>query len=302
MWASFVSYNMALEFTGCRILPIGGNLKMEEIVNNLKIFGANGFITIPSVALSIAEYVEQNKIDLTIEKIVTGGEHLFKEAKEYLKQVLGVKEFASTGYTTNDTGAIGYQCKYLKDGLHHVHEDLHYVEILDDEGKPCKPGEVGRIVVTNLHRKFMPTIRYEVGDLGRWVDETCECERKTRVFELLGRSDDVLIIGGGNLHPEVVAEAVYEVDGLSNHFQLIAEILDKKDRLRVKVEAMSDNESRYKEMAEKLKKAIYDKSKELRALFDRGLINDVAVEIVKPNEIERNPRTGKIRLIVDKRS
>ena len=302
MWASFVSYNMALEFTGCRILPIGGNLKMEEIVNNLKIFGANGFITIPSVALSIAEYVEQNKIDLTIEKIVTGGEHLFKEAKEYLKQALGVKKFASTGYTTNDTGAIGYQCKYLKDGLHHVHEDLHYVEILDDEGKPCKPGEVGRIVVTNLHRKFMPTIRYEVGDLGRWVDETCECERKTRVFELLGRSDDVLIIGGGNLHPEVVAEAVYEVDGLSNHFQLIAEILDKKDRLRVKVEALSDNEKSYKEMAKKLKKALYDKSKELKTMFDEGLINDIAVEIVKPNGLERNPRTGKIRLIVDERN
>ncbi len=117
----------------------------------------------------------------------------------------------------------------------------------------------------------------------------------------MGRSDDVLIIGGGNIHPEVVAEAVYKVEGLSNHFQLIAEILDKKDRLRVKVEALSDSKNSYKEMAEKLKKAIYDKSKELKTMFDEGLINDIAVEIVKPNGLERNPRTGKIRLIVDER-
>ena len=81
-----------------------------------------------------------------------------------------------------------------------MHEDLHYVEILNENDEPCKPGEIGRIVVTNLHRKLMPTIRYEVGDLGRWVDIECECGRKTRVLELLGRSDDVLIIGGGNIH------------------------------------------------------------------------------------------------------
>ncbi len=301
MWASFVSYNMALEFTGCRILPIGGNLKMEEIVNSLRTFKANGFITIPSVALSVAEYADKNKIDLKIEKIVTGGEHLFFEAKEYLRRILGAKVFASTGYTTNDTGAIGYQCEKLSGGFHHVHEDLHYVEILNENNEPCKAGEIGRIVVTNLYRRLMPTIRYDVGDLGRWVEDECSCGRKTRVFELLGRSDDVLIIGGGNIHPEVVAESVYEIEGLSNHFQLIADIFNKKDRLKITVEAMDENLSNKSLTEEKLKQIIYEKSKELRTMYKDGLINDISVEIVKPDTIERNKRTGKIRLIIDER-
>ena len=190
----------------------------------------------------------------------------------------------------------------MEGGLHHVHEDLHFVEIIDEEGNPCKPNEIGRIIVTNLHRKLMPTIRYEVGDLGRWIEGECKCGRKTRVMELLGRSDDVLIIGGGNIHPEVIAESVYDVGGLSNHFQLIGEIFDKKDRLRVRVEAMGEDISDVKEKEKKLKEIIYEKSKELRAMYDRGLINDIVVEIVKPNTIERNPKTGKIRLVIDNRS
>lgn len=178
MWASFVSYNQALEHTGCRILPIAGNFSIEEIVQDLISFKANCIITIPSVLLNVAEHVDKKGIDLRIEKVSTGGEHLFEEAKAYLSKVLGVRKFASTGYTTNDTGAIGYQCSYCERGIHHVHEDLHYVEVLDEEGKPCRPGQVGRIVVTNLQRKLMPTIRYEVGDLGRWVEGPCPCGRK----------------------------------------------------------------------------------------------------------------------------
>jgi len=151
LWASFVSFNQSLEHTGCTILPIAGNHPMEDIVHNLVTFRANAIITIPSVLLSVAEYVEQHHIELVIEKVATGGEHLFKEAKDYLTKVLGVKKFASTGYTTNDTGAIGYQCEHLSGALHHVHEDLHYVEILDiDTNEPIEVGKIGRIVMMAL--------------------------------------------------------------------------------------------------------------------------------------------------------
>ncbi|WP_022671050.1 acyl-CoA reductase [Hippea alviniae] len=300
MWASFVSYNMALEVVGCRILPMGGNFDVKDIVNTLILFKANGFITIPSLAISIAEYVDKNGVNLTIDKVVTGGEHLFSEAREYIRDVLKVKKFASTGYTTNDTGAIGYQCEHQSGGLHHVHEDLHYVEILNENNEPCKPGEIGRIVVTNLHRKLMPTIRYEVGDLGRWVERECACGRKTKVFELLGRSDDVLIIGGGNIHPEVISKSISQVEGLSKHFQIIAEVENRKDTLKVIVETV-DEKPYDKKREEMLRKIIYENSKELRILHNKGFINDVVVKIVPPNSIERNPRTGKIRLIVDKR-
>jgi len=300
MWASFVSYNQALEHTGCTILPIGGNHPMETIVQNLLSFKANAIITIPSVLLSLAEYVQTHHIDLKIDKVSVGGEHLFKESREYLKKVLGVKKIASTGYTTNDTGAIGYQCEHLVGtSLHHVHEDLHYVEILNTEtNEPVKPGEIGKIVVTNLQRTLMPTVRYEVGDLCRWVDMECACGRKTRILELLGRSDDIVIIGGGNITPEIISKAIYPFEELSSHFQMIVKLVSGKDTLDVMVEAKEDN---FEDISEQVKKAILKLSKELSVMLNNGLIHDVLVHIVKPNTLPRNPKTGKVSLIKDER-
>lgn len=42
---------------------------------------------------------------------------------------------------------------------------LAYVELLDDEDRPVPPGELGRVVLTNLNERVMPLIRYEQGDL-----------------------------------------------------------------------------------------------------------------------------------------
>ncbi len=299
LWASFVSFNQSLEHTGCTILPIAGNHPMEEIVNSLVMYGANAIITIPSVLLSVAEFVEKNHINLKINKVATGGEHLFKEAKDYLNKVLGVKKFASTGYTTNDTGTIGYQCEHLSGTFHHVHEDLHYVEILDIEtNEPVKAGKIGKIIVTNLQRTLMPTIRYEVGDVGRWVDKECKCGRKTRIFELLGRSDDIVIIGGGNITPEVISTAIYPFETLSSHFQMLIKLNNHKDELTVLIEAKKDN---FKDISNEVKNSILELSKELKIMSKEGLISEVVVKILKPNALKRNIKTGKIQLIIDER-
>ena len=192
LWASFVSFNQALELVGCHILPIAGSIGLEQVLEYLRRLKPNGAISIPSVFLSLARMVEEKGIDdVRLPKISSGGEHLFPEAKDYLRRVLGVEKFASTGYTTNDTGAIGFQCQCCQDGLHHVHEDLHWVEILDPRtDQPLPPGRVGKIVVTNLQRRLMPMIRYDVGDLGRIREESCPCGRKVRLLELLGRVDE----------------------------------------------------------------------------------------------------------------
>ena len=135
-------------------------MDMAQIAQYLMTYQATAAITIPSVLLSLAAHVEQHKLPIRLKKVSTGGEHLFDGAKDYLRRTLGVEQFASTGYTTNDTGAIGYQCSHCQGGIHHVHEDLHLVEILDcDTNQPLGTGEVGKIVVTNLQRTLMPTIR-----------------------------------------------------------------------------------------------------------------------------------------------
>jgi phenylacetate-CoA ligase len=304
MWASFVSFNMALEHVGCRILPIAGNVEMAAIASYLQQFGANAAISLPSVLLSIGGYVEQQGIQgIRLRKIATGGEHLFAGAREFLTRTLGVEVFASGGYSANETGAIGYQCRAASGGVHHVHEDLHVVEILDPlTGEPLPEGATGHIVVTNLQRRLMPTLRYAIGDEGRWLSGICACGRRTRRFELLGRADDVLNIGGAaKLVPDVVAAAVHATPGLSEHFQMVARMAGHLDQLLVRVERQTGDATDEATIDATLRARLDEGSKELRAMRERGLMAEVAIEVLPPGGLPRNLRTGKIQLIVDER-
>ena len=46
------------------------------------------------------------------------------------------------------------------------------VEIVDDQGRPCLPGQPGRVLLTNLQGYAMPLLRYEIGDLAEWGEPT----------------------------------------------------------------------------------------------------------------------------------
>jgi len=303
MWASFISLNMALEHTGARFLPLAGNMDLEFVLFALKHFRANSIISIPTVLLSIARMVEERKIEgLHIKKAATGGEHLFPGARAYLSRVLGVEHFASAGYAANDSGAIGYQCSHCGGSIHHVHEDLHYVEIVDpDTLEPVPPGEVGKIVATNLNRRLMPMLRYDIGDLGRWIEGPCGCGRTTRRFELMGRSDDVLNFGAAKLGPDVVAEALKEVPGLSPVFQMIARFDGVADQLLVRVEREA-SATDAAALGERLADHLRHSTKELKTFLERKLIGGINVEVVAPGGLPRNPRTGKVRLVIEERT
>jgi phenylacetate-CoA ligase len=61
------------------------------------------------------------------------------------------------------------------------------VEILDDQGRPCPPDVVGRVIVTGLHNYASPAVRYELNDLAAWRPR-CGCGRSAPVLtRLLGR-------------------------------------------------------------------------------------------------------------------
>lgn len=300
LWASFLSMNQALEHTGCHILPIGGHIPLEAMIAHMLALRANGAVSVPSVILAVARHVEEHGLPLRLEKLATGGEHLFPAAREYLARVLGTTTFVSTGYAANDTGAIGFQCEACHGGVHHVHENLHIVEILDPHTE--EPAEEGKIVVTNIDRHLMPTVRYDLGDMGRWLREPCPCGRKVRRFELLGRSDDVVIIGGFNVQPDFVAHAIGEVPGLSPFFRILARFIDLKDQLSCEVETLQALSAEEREqLADRLRAEIYRAKPEFKTWLATGSIAPVEVRIVDPGAIPRNPRTGKIAMVVDER-
>ena len=304
LWASFVSLNQALEQTGAHILPIGGHIDLESQVNLLLAFKANAALTIPSILISIAQYVKRNNItDLKLTRLAYGGEHLFPEARRQLAEVLGAERIVSAGYATNDTGAVGFQDDSCQGGVHLVHEDLHIVEILDlESGQPItEPGKAGKVVVTNVSRHLMPTLRFEVGDMGAWVERP-EGGRRLRRFDLLGRSDEVLIIGGFNVSLEMVAGVLAQVPGLSGHFRMLGCNEGMLDCLVIEAESEQPLDGEQTARLEaRILEVLQHEKKEFRTWLATGSIALPRAVVLPPDRLPRNPRTGKIKQVVEQR-
>jgi phenylacetate-coenzyme A ligase PaaK-like adenylate-forming protein len=71
-------------------------------------------------------------------------------------------------YGTSEVGGIGIGQAGTATGLKIFH-DLFLIEVLDDANRPLPPGKTGKIVITDFHNYAMPLIRYEIGDVGKWV-------------------------------------------------------------------------------------------------------------------------------------
>ena len=83
-------------------------------------------------------------------------------------------------YGLNEVGVVAIRCP--EGGRYHVHSELCMVEIVDEAGQPCRPGEQGRLLVTAFNNPAMPLIRYDTDDLAEPVEGPCPCGRTLPSF------------------------------------------------------------------------------------------------------------------------
>lgn len=103
----------------------------------------------------------------------------------------------------------------------HIQAERVLLEILDDENRPCAPGEVGRVVVTGLVNFATPLIRYELGDRAE-AGAPCPCGRGLGVIErIIGRERlPVILPSGDRLFPVLDAEPLLLKGGV-RQYQLV---------------------------------------------------------------------------------
>lgn len=92
--------------------------------------------------------------------------------RELCRAALGVK--LTDIYSTQEFGVIALECP--DSGLLHVQSEHLLVEVLNEQWQPCREGEIGQVVVTDLHNFAMPLIRYALSDWAE-VGPTCPCGR-----------------------------------------------------------------------------------------------------------------------------
>lgn len=303
LWSSFVAVHDALSRVDCLNLPIGGHSGLPALVEYLRTFRVNVIIGLPSMILELAHHVQEHRVDdLRIEKVFYGGEHVSDEMREFLGKALGTKVVRSAGYASVDAGTIGYQCSAAVSSVHHLCEGHQLLELLHPEtGQPVSGNDPGEIVVTSLERHLMPMIRYRTGDLARRVEGPCPCGSRDQRFELLGRCDDRLQIGGARIVIPDISRALAGVPGTSPLFQLEASAQGSRERLTLRVELSSKLARGVRALEKTIREAVLAASEDLRLAVQRGWLKHFSIETCDPGGIPRLPRTRKVRTVIDRR-
>jgi len=172
----------------------------------------------------IAEYIRERGVPAPeVGAIVTGGEQLFEGQRALLREVFGREPFSK--YSSFENYDIAMECS-AHSGLHVAAEDL-IVEVVDDEGRPLGPGQVGRVLVTNLHEYGMPRIRYDTSDEGSFVEGTCSCGRvHPRLSTVIGRTGGAIYTPSGKRLSTVSLDSSGLVPLGIRRFQLVQDELD----------------------------------------------------------------------------
>lgn len=128
-----------------------------------------------------------------LREVGTFAEVLDPEVREVCREAWGVEVIDS--YSAQETGYLALQCPQA--AQYHVPSETVLLEVLDEAGAPCAPGECGRVVVTPLHNFATPLLRYAVGDHAQ-VGEPCACGRGLPVLSrILGRTRNTLVAPDG---------------------------------------------------------------------------------------------------------
>ncbi|MCB0368957.1 MAG: hypothetical protein KDD45_05755 [Bdellovibrionales bacterium] len=297
LYGGFLSFYTILEKLQAIQLPMSAHMDYEFVGQMIVRNQVNVLLGMPSYLLLM---LEANK-DLflknpVIEKIYFGGEHFSEKQKERLTQEFGISVIRSASYGSVDMGPLGYQCLESPARVHHLHQSIHHLEILKlDQDEPITQDEVGRLVFSTLSRQGLQLLRYDIGDVGRWVLEPCPCGRKSPRFELLGRSGDIFRASGCFYSFSKFQQILSDKLEYDREFQIIIDNEEGIDRLTF----ILDKESGLSR--DKVFKTFIGNYKDLDETVHEEEAMYLNFEFVDRQDFLRSQASGKLIHVTDKR-
>lgn len=192
-----------------------------KIINSFKPKFIRGYAS--SINL-FANFLDDNEVDIIKPQAVfSTAEKLMPNMRENIQNVFGCKVYDA--YGLNDGGLGAYECSEHS-GLH-IDTERSIMEVVDDNYQQLENG-VGGILATSLHNYAMPFIRYDTGDIGHIISDSCGCGRGSKLLkEVRGRTADFLLTPEGKyVHGYFLLYCVEDGKGIKE-FQVVQEKIDK---------------------------------------------------------------------------
>lgn len=301
LYGGFVSFFTILEKLRATHFPMGASTDFELVGKTIVDNHVDTLLGMPSYFIQLfSANAERFKKYKGIKKIFYGGEHFSESQRNYLSNEFGVQLIRSASYGSVDAGPLGYQCEFASGGIHHLHERLHELEVVDlISDKAVRPGEIGRFLFTSKVRQGQRIERYAIGDVGRILKGPCECGRTGTRFELLGRHGDVFRIGTIFLSYQKFQKILIDEFDFEGSFQLhlYPGEGDGKEKVLMKVE----NHFKKYVTPEEVRHRLLDKYKDLAEVVLKDLVLDFELQLCKRDELTFSSSTGKLRSVIDHR-
>lgn len=299
MYASFLYTYSMLYFSSAKtvMFNLSGNISVEEMVMAIHDHKINCLATLPSIIMKIVSYINEHELTgFEVDTIYFAGESLYPDQREKISKTFGRDiDFRSMFYASNDGGPIGYfttDCGYNE---HRIMSDLCILELIDPDTDEVitEMNRPGKIYITSLFKTLIPLIRYPAGDIGEYVEPKGVPDRR---FRILGRSDVAARAGYVTLYPQDVGNVLKRCEVEFYAYQIIVD-RDEKDRFVFKI--ATDNNVNI--TTETFLDELYKERPLMKDALEDGTICEPVVEWCKPDGLEYNVRTGKLKVIIDKR-
>lgn len=193
--------------------------------------------------LEFADFLERRNLSIpTPAAVATTAAPLTASARARLESVFGAPVYDE--YRGSEFGWIAGECGH-RDGLH-VFSDVRRVEVVDEDGAPAAPGQLGDLVITDLRNRVFPLIRYRTGDKGILREDPCPCGRSLPLMDQpQGRTTDVIRLPSGTVlahrlmamfaaHPEAVR--LFQIHQLADYSIVVRVVVGDGADARAHVE------------------------------------------------------------------
>jgi phenylacetate-CoA ligase len=202
-------------FLACKSLGVFcsaiGKPHPREVYARLGTYCYNVMVADPTWLVSLSEIAEKQG-SFPLRLIMAAGDRMTDIYRRYVESVWSCPVILAYGST--EQGGAGMECR-RQDGYHLDDFNL-YFEILEPDEKGY-----GELVVTTLARRTMPFIRYRVRDVTRFIEVTCPCGAPLqRIERIRGRRDEMVVMGAGNMYPEIFERILHDVEGLAENWQV----------------------------------------------------------------------------------
>jgi putative adenylate-forming enzyme len=180
---------------------------LEAILPAVSKYAPDTVIAPPKVLRALAE----NDVPLTLKRVFSGAEVLDPLDRAVIEDrfKVTVREI----YMATE-GLLGVACEH---GTLHLAEDA----VRFEWEQPAPGSDLAAPIVTDFSRTTQAMCRYRMNDLLRLSSTPCRCGSPLQAVEAIeGRCDDLLVLNGKTVTPDILRNAIVDADRRITDFRL----------------------------------------------------------------------------------